>query len=68
MKLNKTNLYGDDNLSPVIVSIAVECVAPVAWHLDQAEYDTLVKRIAYALQAEHNDLGRLVIKSDESQS
>jgi hypothetical protein len=50
--LNKISLYGDENLNPVIVSTAIECVAQIAWHLDQAEYDALVKRIAYALQAE----------------
>ena len=53
--LNKTSLYGDENLSPVIVSIAVELVEPIAWHLSTSEYDATVRRIAYALQAEHDD-------------
>ena len=55
MNLNKTSLYGDENLSPVTVGIAVECAQSIAWKLDQAEYDGLIKRIAYALQAEYND-------------
>jgi hypothetical protein len=53
--LNKINLYGDKNLEPVLVSIAVECVQPIAWHLTQDEYDSLVKKIAYALQVEHDN-------------
>lgn len=56
--LNKTSLYGDKNLNPVLVGIAVECLQSIAWKLDQHEYEAVVKRIAYAIQAEYNEAWR----------